>query len=354
MNPPVVPDVQKAWVEIAQGTPEHALQLKSDWPVAKQLVPGDVLVKIQAAALNPAGYQMLKLLPNFLARRPIVPEFDFTGVIVDSRDSEHKVGDEVFGFIIYQWRFYSKTKSGALAEYICVPGKFVMKRPSNISPIEAAGLGLAGMTAFQALDEAMLEEGQTLLVNGGSTSVGSFAIQIAKARGAKVVAVASGRNEQYVVDLGADEFIDYTKVGPLHEYLTNNPPSPKYNVILEAVGIYDPSLYTFGTSYLAPNGAFISVGPEPERLLSLKTVWDTLRLLSVRLLPSVLTGYTASYHSTLVEHDRKRYAEFHRLLEQGKVKPLVDSAYAFEDALNGYDRLKTYRATGKVVIKVSI
>ena len=79
-------------------------------------------------------------------------------------------------------------------------------RPKNATPTQAAGLGIAGLTAYQALEDiAKLEAGQSVFVNGGSTAVGSFAIQLAKAKGAKVAASASGKNEQYVKDLGANE-----------------------------------------------------------------------------------------------------------------------------------------------------
>lgn len=97
------------------------------------------------------------------------------------------------------------TKQGVLSEYIAVPETFIVKRPSNINEIQAAGVTLTAMTALQALNQAGLEEGQTLFVNGGSTAVGAWAIQLAKIRGAKVVATASGKNEEYVRNQGADE-----------------------------------------------------------------------------------------------------------------------------------------------------
>ncbi|EAU88249.1 hypothetical protein CC1G_03921 [Coprinopsis cinerea okayama7 len=342
-----VPDVQKAWVSVSQGTPEKSLQLKSDWPVNKQLKPGHVLVKTQAGALNPVGWKKMKYLPNFIAKRPYVPEHDFAGIIVDENDSHFKKGDEVFGWASVQYGFSSR--QGSLAEYVSVPTHEVVLRPPNIKPIQAAGIALAALTALGALDEANLEEGQTLFVNGGSTAVGSFAIQLAKLRGARVVAVASGKNEKYVRDLGADEFIDYTKVGPLHEYLAKNPPSPKYNLILEAVGIYDPSLYTYSKSYLAPNGIYTSVGPMPNR--DLKSLWDTLRMATI-VLPSFLTGFKAKFGMTSVENKENRLERLRQLLEEGKLKPLVDSVYNFEDALKAYERILTGRATGKVVVKV--
>jgi 2-methylene-furan-3-one reductase len=98
-----------------------------------------------------------------------------------------------------------KSKQGVLAEYITLPQDNLQKRPSNVSPLEAAGVCLAALTALQSLDLAKLEQDQTILINGGSTAVGSYAIQLAKIRGARVVATASARNEKFVRDLGADE-----------------------------------------------------------------------------------------------------------------------------------------------------
>ncbi|TFK19877.1 GroES-like protein [Coprinopsis marcescibilis] len=339
-----IPDVQKAWIEVTQGTPKQGLQLKTDWPVSKQLAPGDVLVKIQAAALNPPGHKMLRVVPNFLSGRPLAAETDFAGVIVDSKDEEFKVGDEICGFLDLVWQ--RKARQGTLAEYVRVPIRFLMRRPPNLSVIEAAGVSLAGLTALQALDEAKLEEGQSVLINGGSTAVGSFAIQIAKARGATVTAVASGKNENY-------QFIDYTTVGPLHEYLFKNPPTTKYNVFVEALGIFDPSLYTFSKPYLAPNGIFVSAGfPQPPMKLS--SIWDASRIASIKFLPSFLTGFKPAYLVTSVHHKRERISRMHDLLAEGKVKPLIDSVYEFEDVLKAYERILTKRATGKLVVKVYV
>lgn len=99
-----------------------------------------------------------------------------------------------------------KTRQGALAEYAVVPAISVAKRPSNIDAIKASGLAVVGLTAYQSMfHDARLEPGQTVFINGGSTSVGLFAIQIAKARGIKVVVSASAKNEELVRKMGADE-----------------------------------------------------------------------------------------------------------------------------------------------------
>ena len=97
----------------------------------------------------------------------------------------------------------SMIRQGALAEYIRVPSDHFVLRPSNITPVQAAGITLAAMTSYQALIHVGKLE--TILVNGGSSAVGAFAIQIAKAKGAHVIATASGKNEAFVRKMGADE-----------------------------------------------------------------------------------------------------------------------------------------------------
>lgn len=193
------------------------------------------------------------MLPNFIAKRPLPAEYDLAGVIEDPNGSSFNKGDEVFGIIPVRkspWHHPPqakliinvlshlalswKTREGALQQYAKVPAKNLVIRPNNITPTEASGIALAGETAWQSLfNVGKLEAGQTVFINGGSSSVGAFAIQIAKANGAKVVASASGKNEEYVRRLGADEFVDYTKE-PLHEYLEKNPPSTKYHLFLDA------------------------------------------------------------------------------------------------------------------------
>lgn len=151
-------------------------------------------------------------------------EHDFAGVVVNPNGSHWSAGDQVFGWIPVgrssvhschrSKRAYGsitsglniKTKEGALSEYTVVPADHITTRPPNITPTQAAGIALAGITAYQALFRiAKLEAGQTLFINGGSTSVGAFATIFAKSRGIKVVASASGKNEAFVRRMGADE-----------------------------------------------------------------------------------------------------------------------------------------------------
>ncbi|TBU45082.1 NAD(P)-binding protein [Dichomitus squalens] len=334
-----IPATQKSWRVTGSGDIDKVLKF-GDVPVPK-LKKGYVLVKVQAAALNPVGHKVLKLLPGFIARRAKAHEFEIAGVVVDANGTEFKEGGEIFGATPVLSVF--QNGYGALAQYTAVSAQQAILRPKNVTPTQAAGLSIAGLTAYQGLiDIAKLEAGQSVFINGGSTAVGSFAIQLAKAKGARVAVSASGKNEQYVRDLGADEFFDYTKA-PLHEQLIAADPNPKYHVFLEAVGMNDPTLFVESEKYLAPGGVFLDVGPQGGYL---KFFWK------VFLQPSWLGGTKRKWKLIALDVKKEYLVAFAKLVEEGKVKPLVDSVFSFEDTLKAYERIKTSRATGKVVVKV--
>ncbi|TFK93483.1 NAD-P-binding protein [Polyporus arcularius HHB13444] len=340
-----IPATQKSWRAVRAGEPEKALALSDNTPVPSKLKKGEILVKVQAAALNPVGYKVLGFLPSFVLKRVNAYEFDFAGIVADANGTELKDGDEVVGTIPVPRTLSSGW--GALAQYTKALASEVVPRPKNVTSTQAAGFGIAGLTAYQALEDvAKLEAGQSVFINGGSTAVGSFAIQLAKAKGAKVAASASGKNEQYVRDLGADEFFDYTKA-PLHEQLAAADPNPKFHVFLEAVGILDPTLFVQSPAYLAPGGVFISVGPQGKGISNIASfAWKVL------LQPSFLGGTKRKWRLVSLKPTKKDWEAFTKLVEEGKVKPLVDSVFAFEDTLKAYERIRTGRATGKVVVKV--
>ncbi|KAI0756937.1 NAD(P)-binding protein [Daedaleopsis nitida] len=340
-----IPTTQKSWRVTGKGKPADVLKL-DDTPVPTKLGKGEILVKVQAAALNPVGYKALGIVPSFILRRIKAYEFDLAGVVVDGNGTEFKEGDEVFAVTAVPQVLSSGY--GALAQYTVARASQTALRPKNTTPSQASGFGIAAMTAYQALTEiAKLEAGQSVFINGGSTAVGSYAIQIAKAMGAKVAASASAKNEEYVRSLGADEFFDYTKA-PLHEQLIKSEPNPKYHVFYETVGILDPTLYVESPAYLAPNGVFISVGPQGSGFGNYaKFAWKVL------LQPSFLGGVKRKWKLISVQPNKQRHMDpFAKLVEEGKVKPLVDSVHAFEDVQKAYERIATSRATGKVIVKV--
>jgi NADPH:quinone reductase-like Zn-dependent oxidoreductase len=209
-----------------------------------------------------------------------------------------------------------KTKQGALAEYAIVTADNVITRPPNVSAIDASGLALAGLTALQGLVDAKLQDGQRVFVNGGSSSVGGYAIQIAKTKGYTVVSSCSAKNIDYVKSLGADEVnrssplaltrqklswhitqvLDYT-ASPLHTQLAEKyaTDDKKFHAIFDTVGLLNPNLYSYSNKYIANKGIFVTVGPyltqKGEWFLTqgLRTVWNSF------LRPTFLGGAKAKF-----------------------------------------------------------
>lgn len=145
----------------------------------------------------------MRLIPNSFFKR--VAEHDFAGEVVDPNgDPNFKAGDQVFGSIPPPLSL--RTGQGALAQYAYVPTRTTTHRPEGISPNEASGIPIVAMTAYTAVHRVgKLEAGQRIFINGGTTSVGMYAVQFAKALGCKVYACASGKNEEFLRDLGVDE-----------------------------------------------------------------------------------------------------------------------------------------------------
>lgn len=170
---------------------------------------GEVLVRINAAGVNPVDAAVMKgHLKGFLQHAfPVIPGWDMSGVVEGRGFGARRFesGDEVYAYArrpTVQW--------GTFAEYIVIPESYLAHKPKTISHQEAGGIPLVGLTAYQSLYQAgNLQEGQTVLILGASGGVGTLGIQLAKARGAEVIGVASAKNHDYMQELGADLTIDY-------------------------------------------------------------------------------------------------------------------------------------------------
>jgi NADPH:quinone reductase-like Zn-dependent oxidoreductase len=160
---------------------------------------GAVLVRVLAASVNPIDWKFRRgLVPKEL---PAILGSDISGVVESSRADGFAEGDEVFGF----------AASGAYAEFASSPASVLARKPAGISHEQAAALPVAALTAWQVLfDRAELARGQTALISGAPGGVGHLAVQFAAHAGARVLAIGSSRNRDFVLGLGADEFIDYT------------------------------------------------------------------------------------------------------------------------------------------------
>ena len=176
---------------------------------------GDVLVRVHAAGVNPVDWKVREgyLQQTIPYALPMIPGWDLSGTVerLGPGVGEFAVGDEVYARA-------DIARNGAYAEYIVVRAKELARKPRSIDHIHAAAVPLAALTAWQALVEAPapsssigLAQGQTVLIHGAAGGVGTFAVQLAKWRGAKVIATGSARNESFLRELGADDFVDYTK-----------------------------------------------------------------------------------------------------------------------------------------------
>jgi NADPH:quinone reductase-like Zn-dependent oxidoreductase len=161
---------------------------------------GEVLIKVGAASVNPVDWKYRRGIAD--KPLPAVLGNDVSGTVEVSRAAGFVEGDEVFGF----------AASGGYAEFSTAPAALIAKKPAGVSHEQAAAIPVAGLTAWQALfDRGGLERGQTALIAGAAGGVGHFAVQFAKHAGAHAVGTGSSRNRDFVLGLGAEEYVDYTR-----------------------------------------------------------------------------------------------------------------------------------------------
>ncbi len=172
-----------------------------DLPVPK-VGPDSVLVAVRAASVNPVDWKVREGYLDGLmdVTFPVVPGWDVAGVVerVGLDTPELSVGDEVYGYVRKDWMH-----GGTFAQYVAAPVRTLARKPATLSFEEAAAVPLAGLTAFQTIERAGVREGQTVLVHAAAGGVGQFAVQIAAARGARVIGTASARNHEHLSALGA-------------------------------------------------------------------------------------------------------------------------------------------------------
>jgi NADPH:quinone reductase-like Zn-dependent oxidoreductase len=299
--------------------------------------PGDeeVLVRVRAAALNPLDWHYMTGTPYVMRLdsglgRPTSERLgvDFAGTVeaVGRNVTRFQPGDEVYG-----------SRWGAFAEYVKVPqGRALVPKPAVLTFAQAAGVPVAAITALQGLrDKAQVKPGQTVLVNGASGGVGSFAVQIAKALGAEVTGVCSTRNVELVRSLGADHVIDYTQ----RDFTRGG---QRYDVVLDAVGNH-PLLQV--RRALAPEGVHVLIGgPKDERWLG--------PILGFAKAPLVSMFTSQRFEVLLAEMNEADLLLLNDLMQAGKVTTVIDRRYPLAGLPDAMRYLETRRARGKVVIDV--
>jgi NADPH:quinone reductase-like Zn-dependent oxidoreductase len=310
----------KAVVYDKKGQPDRLVYCDVDTPV-----PGDdeVLVRVHAVSLNAADYRSMKM--GLIPKRKIFGA-DIAGRVesVGKNIREFSPGDEVMGDL-------AGYGFGGLAEFVAAPEGLLIRKPSGISFGEAAAVPMAGVTALQGLrDKGGVQKGQKVLIVGSAGGVGTFAVQLAKYFGCSVTGVCSTGNVQQTLSLGADAVIDYTK-----ESFTDS--EHRYNVILAVSGNYPLSAYR---KVLADHGTYVMIGGGLSQIFK-SLVFGRFLSLGSRKMKFLAAKASKTDLEFLV-----------KLVEQGKIKPVIDRRYTLENTADAMNYLGKGHSAGKAVINI--
>jgi NADPH:quinone reductase-like Zn-dependent oxidoreductase len=286
--------------------------------------PGEVLVRVRAASMNPLDCKLRegKFRLVFRVRPPFVLGFDVAGEVegVGPGVTRLRPGDAVFGEL---------PRPGAHAEYVVAGEDHLLPKPGRLSFEEAAAIPAAAMSALQALrDEARLRAGQHLLVNGAGGGIGTFAVQIAKAWGARVTAVASARNQDLLREIGADESLDYAKDDFARREAV-------FDAILDVV---PNRSFPECRRALAPGGTYVTTLPGPGPFL-----WRALTALP-------LFGGRRC-RALILRPKRSDLEELARLAEAGSLRPVVGEVFPLDAIREAHVRMQSGHARGKIVVR---
>lgn len=288
-------------------------------------IPGinsdDVLVRTVAASVNPVDWKIregyLKEMIHY--SMPLTLGWDVSGIITELGDNvtDFKVGDCV----------YSRpdiSRDGTYAEYVAIRASEIALKPASITHSEAASLPLAGITAWEVLiTVAQISEGQKVLIHAGSGGVGSLAIQLAKSRGAYVIATTSAKNSELVASLGADEVIDYT-TQDFTEVVKD------IDVVFDTLG---GDIQTASWSVLKPGGILVSIVSPPSE--------EKAKELGVK------SAFVFIQPSAYI------LEQLALLVDQGKIRPIIGAEFTLEDIDKAHELSESGRAVGKIVLSVS-
>jgi NADPH:quinone reductase-like Zn-dependent oxidoreductase len=276
-----------------------------------------LLVKVKAAAVNPVDWKIRDGLGDlFGLKPPLILGCEVAGIVeaVGSRVKDFAMGHEVYGYL--------SAHSGGYAEYVAAPASEFVRKPKQIDFDTAASVPVAALTAWQGIfDHGKLAGGQRILITGASGAVGSMAVQLAKVRGAHVIGTGSGRNEEFVRELGADEFIDYTKA-KFQDKVSGA------DVVFDTVG-GDTQERAFQT--LKRGGILVSTVNPPSA--------ETAKEFGVNVAMVVMTAKS------------DQLAEINRLLESGKLKVRVATVLPLAEVKKAHQLSASGHADGKIILR---
>src|SRR3954451_996795 len=281
----------------------------------------EILIRVMAAGVNPvdASLRAGRFARMLGTKLPLIPGLDVAGVVESAGDkvTKFKPGDAVYACLNIR-------RAGGYAEFAIAKESEASLKPKGISFEGAAAMPVAAGTAWQALvDNAKLSAGQTVLIHGGSGGVGSFAIQIAKARGAKVIATASGGNQDFLKELGADKTIDYNET--------------KFEDVVKDVDVVLDSVAgeTLARSYgvVKKGGIIVSLLEPPDK--------------------AQLDAHGIRGLAIMATPDTNMLGELSELVESKKLKAVVTKTYPLAEAAKAQEAIETGHTRGKIVLRVA-
>jgi NADPH2:quinone reductase len=288
--------------------------------------PGEVLVRVIASGTNPVDAKIRQAGTWAQIPFPAVLGYDVSGVIeaLGPGVAEFKVGDEVF----YTPEIFAN-RHGSYAEYTIASASIVAPKPVNLSHVEAAGIPLAGGTAWEAIVRRLnVRPGETVLIHGGAGGVGSFAIQFAKAAGARVIATSSKVNHSAMQELGADVAVDY-RGSDVAERILGATSGHGVDASFDTAG-GNVSLSTLVTR---PFGRIATILPPDGDLSALYTKNQTL-------------------FGTFLTREGARLREMTPVFERGQAKVVIDTVLRLEEVGKAHERLDSGHGRGKVILQV--
>lgn len=279
--------------------------------------PGELLVKVRAAGVNPVDWKIREgRFRNPSLTLPFTLGSDVAGVVesVGEGVTAFKPGDEVFAYL-------SLSRGGGYAEHAIVLESEAAKKPASVDFNQAAGVPLAGLTAWQALVEtADIQPGQTVLIHAAAGGVGSLAVQISKAKGAMVIGTASEANHEFLRELGADQVIDY-RTQAFDEIVKDA------DVVLDAIG---GDTLARSLKVLKKGGIVVSIVDRAD--------------------PAALAELGVRGTTILVRPDGEQLAELASLIDAGTIKPVTTHAIPLAEAAKAHEQSESGRTRGKIVL----
>jgi NADPH:quinone reductase-like Zn-dependent oxidoreductase len=308
----------KAVAMHAYGGPEV---LKYEDAARPDPATGEVLVRVHAAAVNPVDWKVraghLKGFLNYSS--PLIPGWDLSGVVeaTGAGVTDWKQGDAVYARPDLR-------RNGAYAEYIAVRASELGHKPRSIDHVQASAIPLACLTAWQALfDAGGLKAGQRVLIHAAAGGVGTFAVQLAKWKGAHVVGTASERNHAFLRELGADEVIDYTKTN-FEEVVRD------VDVVLDTLA---GQTRDRSWNVLKKDGILVSILGQPS--------------------PDDAAQRGVRAAGVFVEPNQAQLGEIAKLVDSGKLRPIIEAVLPLAQAARAHEMNQTLHTRGKIVLQVA-